>query len=171
MFKCSTNWKNDNGQEFCITFPLGWIYLYDLDWLQYLNTITVGLIKTFHRLDDHMLINGNVSIVSIASSAPLQFATSIDNTFAWGTFSSTMPAKPTICNHPSAGTLENADNPLGTSENLMSWIAQNAFASTLPWPSTAQHCARGGTTKHAHANCKLQVQYHQRINKSENESR
>ena len=79
--------------------------------------------------------------MSIASSAPLQFATSIDNTFVWGTFSSTMPAKPTICNHPSAGTLEKADNPLGTSENLMSWIAQNAVAACCSNTTLALYCA------------------------------
>lgn len=45
--------------------------------------------------------------------------------------SSTMPAKPTICNHPSAGTLEKADKPLGTSANLMSSVHSSACALSV----------------------------------------
>ena len=41
-----------------------------------------------------------------------------------------MPAKPTICNHPSAGTLEKADKPLGTSANLMSSADSSACAKS-----------------------------------------
>ena len=55
-----------------------------------------------------------------------------------GTLSSTRPAKATICVQPKVGTLEIAERPLGTSENLTSSAESNVFCRAGDPPAGAQ---------------------------------